>query len=85
MQVLFTPIQLKKKYRSVIAIIDYNPLWEQMKAKGITTYVLINTYEINPRTISNLKHNKSITMHTLEKLCTILDCTPDKIVSFTKD
>ena len=82
MQVLFTSIQLKKKYWSVIAIINYDPLWKQMQTKGITTYVLIKKYDINSRTINNLKHNKSITMHTLEKLCTILDCSPDKIVSF---
>ena len=85
MQVFSTPIQLKKKYRSVIVIINYDPLWKQMQIKGITTYTLINQYDINPRTINNLKHNKSITMHTLEKLCTILDCTPDKIVTFIKD
>jgi len=56
-----------------------------MKAKGITTYTLINTYNINPRTINNLKNNKSITMHTLETLCNILDVSADSIVKFTKD
>lgn len=44
-----------------------------MEQKGITTYALINRYGINPRTIHNLKHNKSITMFTLEKLCMILE------------
>lgn len=56
-----------------------------MKNKNITTYALINKYNINPRTINNLKHNKSITMYTLEELCNILDCKPNDIVEFTKD
>lgn len=61
-------------------MIDYSPLWETMKTKDITTYKLINTYNINARTINNLKHNKSVSMHTLEKLCIILQCTPNDIV-----
>ena len=56
-----------------------------MKNKNITTYTLINKYNINPRTINNLKHNKSITMYTLEELCNILDCKPNDIVEFIKD
>lgn len=63
-------------------MISYEPLWETMKLKGITTYSLIYKHGFSPYTITNLKRNKSITMNTLEKLCTILECTPDKVVEF---
>ena len=66
-------------------MISYKPLWETMKTQGITTYVLINQYGINPRTIHNLKHNKSISMYTLEKLCTILSCQAESVVRFEED
>lgn len=66
-------------------MISYEPLWKTMEQKGITTYALINRYGINPRTIHNLKHNKSITMFTLEKLCMILECQADRIVRFLPD
>ena len=66
-------------------MVSYEPLWKTMEQKGITTYVLINRYGINPRTIHNLKHNKSITMFTLEKLCIILDCQANEIVRFLPD
>lgn len=56
-----------------------------MEQKHITTYALINKYGINPRTIHNLKHNKSITLYTLEKLCSILECQAEGIVSFLPD
>ena len=36
-------------------------------------------------TITNLKRNKSITMNTMEKLCKVLQCTPNDIVKFTED
>lgn len=66
-------------------MISYGPLWETMKDRGISTYALINQHDINPRTIHQLKHNKSITLFTLEKLCNILDCGPQDIVCFTKE
>lgn len=56
-----------------------------MKARGITAYILINYYSINPRTVHNLKHNKSITLYTMEKLCKILECQAEGIVVFEAD
>ena len=66
-------------------VISYKPLWETMQAQGITTYALINHHGINPRTVHNLKHNKSITLYTLEKLCKILNCQAESIVVFEEE
>lgn len=64
-------------------MISYAPLWKTMDDKGITTYALIAKYGIGSKTVYNLKHNKSITMFTLSKLCRILDCTPNDVVTFS--
>jgi len=66
-------------------LISYKPLWEIMKKREITTYALIHKYNISSRTIHNLKHDKSITMYTLERLCNILNCTPNDIIKFASD
>ncbi len=66
-------------------MISYEPLWRTMQDRGETTYTLINRYGINPRTVNNLKHNKSITMYTLERLCQILHCQAENIVLFTSE
>lgn len=63
-------------------MLSYKPLWETMQNRNITTYTLINKHGINPRTINNLKHDKSITMYTLERLCKILHCKPNDIIEF---
>lgn len=63
-------------------MISYEPLWKTMVGKGVTTYTLIYVHGINPRTINNLKHNKGITVDTLEKLCNILCCTPNDVLEF---
>lgn len=65
-------------------MVDYSPLWATMERKQITTYTLITRYGINARTIFNLKHNKGITVYTLEKLCRILQCTPNDVLTFTE-
>ena len=61
-------------------MISYAPLWNTMKKKGVTTYTLIYKCGFSAYTITNLKRNKSITMNTLERLCTVLECTPNDIV-----
>ena len=62
-------------------MIDYSPLWETMKNKGVSQYYLLN-HGIDNKTLDSLKKNKNITMLTLEKLCTIIGCTPNDIVEF---
>lgn len=66
-------------------MISYDPLWQTMKNKNVTTYTLIYKHGLSPYTITNLKRNKSITMNTLEKLCKILDCQAESIVFFVDD
>lgn len=66
-------------------MLNYAPLWATMEKQGISTYALINKHGINPRTINNLRHNKSITMYTLERLCQILHCKPNDIIDFIDD
>lgn len=68
----------------VIVIIDYSPLWQTMQKKNITQYKLIKG-GIDNKTLASIKKNNNITLLTLEKLCRILDCTPNDIVTFTEE
>ncbi len=64
-------------------MVDYSPLWETMKQKGVSQYALIQA-GIDRRTLDWLTKNKNITMLSLEKLCIILDCGPSDVVRFIK-
>ena len=64
-------------------IIDYSPLWQTMKEKHVSQYGLLQS-GIDNKTLDRLKKNNNITLLTLEKLCKILDCTPNDVVKFTK-
>ncbi|MCM1569573.1 MAG: helix-turn-helix transcriptional regulator [Roseburia sp.] len=65
-------------------MVSYAPLWATMKAKNISTYALIKKYNIQSKTIYNLKHDKNISTATLECLCDILECTPNDVLTFQK-
>ncbi len=62
-------------------MLDYSPLWETMKAKDISQYRLLKL-GIDNKTLDSLKKGKNITLLTLEKICAILDCTPNDVVKF---
>lgn len=66
-------------------MITYEPLYETLKKKGISTYKLINTYNLSRSLLDRLKHNKPITTVTINDLCEILDCPVENILIYTPD
>ena len=62
-------------------MISYEPLWATMKQKSISQYSLLKS-GIDNKTLDSLKKNKNITLLTVEKLCQIIECTPNDIVEF---
>lgn len=62
-------------------MIDYTPLWRTMEEKGISQYKMIEM-GIDRRVLDSLRKNKNITALTIEKLCKVLDCTPNDILEF---
>lgn len=66
-------------------MITYDRLWKTMKAKGISQYKLITEYQFSRGQIARLKHNHNVSTHTLNVLCTILDCNVEDIAEYIKD
>lgn len=62
-------------------MIDYSPLWETMKARGVSQYTLLQM-GVDNKTLDSLKKGKNVTLLAVEKLCRILNCTPNDIVKF---
>ena len=54
-----------------------------MERKGVSQYRLLKA-GVDNKTLDALKKGKNITLLTLEKLCEILDCTPNDVVKFQK-
>ena len=65
-------------------MIVYTKLWETMKNKGITQYMLINKYHVSAGQLSRLRSNQNVSSHTINILCEILDCQPGDIMEYVK-
>ncbi len=66
-------------------MIVYDKLWHTMKEKGVTQYTLIKTYKISPAQITRLKRNESVSTHTIDTFCKILNCKVEDIMEYIEE
>lgn len=66
-------------------MISYDNLWNVMKEKGISQYALIKRYHISPGQITRLKRNESVSTHTIDMFCRILNCEVADIMKYIPD
>lgn len=63
-------------------MIVYDRLWDTMKEKGISQYALIKKYKISTGQLDRLRKNENVSTHTLDLLCSILNCNLEDIVEY---
>lgn len=56
-----------------------------MKEKGVSQYTLIKKYKVSPGQITRLKRNESVSTHTIDMFCKILDCQVFDIMEYKKE
>ena len=66
-------------------MIKFDRLWRTMDEKGISTYRLREKCGIDRKTIRRLHANDNIETKTLNKLCTVLQCSLEDIAEFVPD
>ena len=66
-------------------MIRYDRLWKTMEAKGITQYALIRQYHVSPGQLTRLKRNESVSTHTIETFCRILNCRVEDVMEYIPD
>ena len=66
-------------------MISYDRLWQTMKEKGVTQYALIKKHNVSPAQITRLKRNESVSTHTIDIFCKILNCNVEDIMQYKED
>ena len=66
-------------------MISYEKLWKAMKERGVAQYTLIKKYGVSPGQITRLKRNESVSTHTIEMFCKILNCDVGEIMQYIPD
>ena len=66
-------------------MISYEPFWETLKKRNITTYALINKFNISSATIDRMNKGNGISTMKINDFCKILDCNVEDIITFVNE
>ncbi len=66
-------------------MIRYAPLWKTMAEQKVTTYTLRFKHGMSHATVQRLQADMPVSTHTLNKLCTILNCRLEDIAEYVPD
>lgn len=62
---------------------NFEPFFDFIKDNNISLYSLNKDYLISKSTIDRMKHNQSITITTIDKICNSLHCDIKQVVKIT--
>ncbi len=63
-------------------MINYSPFWDTLKYSKENWYTLTKKHKFSNSTLHRLKHNKDISMKTINDLCRILNCNIEDIAKY---
>lgn len=66
-------------------MITYDVFWKTLKDRKISQYQLLNSYKVSRGLLYRMKRNESITTHTVNMLCDILECDVSDIMEYKSD
>ena len=66
-------------------MIVFDNLWNTLKQKGISQYMLIQKYGFSTGQLDRLRKNDNINTYTLNRLCEILRCELSDIAEYRND
>lgn len=66
-------------------MISYKPFWETLKKRNVSTYALINKYNISSATIDRMKKGNGISTLKINDFCRILNCNVNDIIEYIDD
>ena len=64
--------------------ISYQKAFDLMKETGVTTYRIRKEKIVSERTLQNLRDGKPVSTETIERLCLLVNCTPNDIMEIVR-
>ncbi len=65
-------------------MIVFDPFWQLLEERKISTYDLEYEYGFNPAEISRLKRNHNYTLKSIDRFCEFFSCQPSEIILYRK-
>lgn len=60
--------------------ISYEPLWQTMRNRGVSTYDLTIKRGFNKGTLYRIERGENVNISTIAELCMLLDCQIEEVV-----
>lgn len=65
--------------------IKYDKLWKLCENKSINKLSLFIELGMSTQTLNQMRNNKTVSLKTIDKLCTYFNCQPDDIMEVDND
>lgn len=66
-------------------MITFEKFFEYIQKKGVSQNELMRKNIVSAKMLNSLKHNKSITTYSINRICNLLECKPEDILTYTPD
>lgn len=66
-------------------MISYESFWNTLKSRNMSQNKLADHFDISKSLLQRMREQQSITLHSIQILCNILDCNSTDIVLVTAD
>ena len=66
-------------------LISFEPFWNTLEQRGVTTYQLIKKHNISSATIDRMKKGGGISTMKIDDFCRILNCKVEDIILYRSD
>mgnify|MGYP003621079772 CR=1 FL=1 len=65
--------------------INYRPLWVMLLNRNMKKTDLISLARLTSNTVANMGKCEYISLRNLEKICRLLECTPNDVIEFMEE
>ncbi len=66
-------------------MISYQPFWNTLKEKNISTYALIYQYNVSSNRLTRMRKGAPLTTTSIDELCRILQCRVEDIMEYVEE
>ncbi len=66
-------------------MISYAPFWRTLKEKGVSTYVLINKYNISANRFTRIRKGLPLSTESINEFCQILHCRVEDVIEYVEE
>ena len=79
------PYAENRHWREGAPLIRYDPFWETLQKRGLSTYALITKHNISSATLDRMRRGGGISTMKIDDFCRILHCRVEDVILYTPD